>query len=362
MKISHRLGIGFTILLCLVGAHGLYQLHPVGTLSGATVLSGGIVAWLVWIIGRTRSTLREAVEQRDYLHQKVIAMLDESNRAITRNASDAAEAATLTLEEAGSGCALVRQSASKMERVADVISESAGSVDDVGISSRELAKIVCVIGDVADQTNLLALNAAIEAARAGDHGRGFGVVADEVRKLAERTTQSAKQADAIVEAIQTNVARAVTTLQSGSTDVTDGIELADQAGKALDDIVRHAVVMQNLIDQIVANSNAQSATGEQISRHLHHDSPAYADRSSMNSAASHDLPASTPELQRRMAPPSYSNFGNGNAAHRPNGLLNLTLGGDGAPQFGGRHSRTIPSSKHDVLDESPDREQRADPS
>jgi len=44
-------------------------------------------------------------------------------------------------------------------------------MDEVKVSSLEIAKIMKVINEMADQTNILALNAAIEAARAGEAGQ-----------------------------------------------------------------------------------------------------------------------------------------------------------------------------------------------
>jgi methyl-accepting chemotaxis protein len=83
-------------------------------------------------------------------------------------------------------------------------------------SMRSIADRISIIQEIAYQTNLLALNAAIEAARAGDHGAGFGVVASEVRRLADKSQTAAKE---------------ISNLASSS------VEVADRSGQLLNELV-----------------------------------------------------------------------------------------------------------------------------
>ncbi|MDH7452914.1 methyl-accepting chemotaxis protein, partial [Luteimonas composti] len=108
------------------------------------------------------------------------------------------------------------------------------------------------IDGIAFQTNILALNAAVEAARAGEQGRGFAVVAAEVRSLAQRSAGAAKEIKQLI---------------TDSTDkVRHGNELVGEAGRTMGEIVTNARKVTDIIADISAASQEQSAGIEQINQ------------------------------------------------------------------------------------------------
>jgi methyl-accepting chemotaxis protein len=112
------------------------------------------------------------------------------------------------------------------------------------------------------------LNAAIEAARAGEQGRGFAVVADEVRKLAERTTKATKEIAVMIKQIQRDTSGAVASMEEGTQEVEKGKHLADKAGDSLNQIIKGAEQVVDIITQVAAASEEQSSTSEQISKSI----------------------------------------------------------------------------------------------
>ncbi len=222
-------------------------------------------------ISSSTEQLAAGTQEQSAQSNEVAAAVEEMSRTIldnSQNASRTAEAATRNGKTARESGEVVYGMVKKIKDIADVVSRSAGTVEKLGVSSRQIGEITAVIDDIADQTNLLALNAAIEAARAGEQGKGFAVVADEVRKLAERTMQATKEIEGMVGAIQSETAQAVESMQLGTKEVQEGIGLADKAGDALSLIVSETQGVVDMINQIAAANEEQSATSEQISRNV----------------------------------------------------------------------------------------------
>jgi len=201
--------------------------------------------------------IARAVEQM----AKTIAVNSES----AGETAHTAEQAKIAAEQGGK---IVIDTVVEMKQIANVVRESAGTIQNLGKSSDEIGEIIGVIEHIADQTNLLALNAAIEAARAGEQGRGFAVVADEVRKLAEQTTKATKQIAGMIQQIQSDSHGAVSSMANATKQVDSGIVLADRAGASLQEIVETSQKVTQMVTQIAVANEEQSSTSEQISKNM----------------------------------------------------------------------------------------------
>jgi methyl-accepting chemotaxis protein len=139
-------------------------------------------------------------------------------------------------------------------------------MDQLGMQTTDIGKIMNVIEDIADQTNLLALNAAIEAARAGEAGRGFAVVADEVRKLAEKTMDATKEVGNAIQVIQRGAAANIKSVDAAAVAVDQATDLANRSGEALDHIVQFSDDTSGQVQSIATAAEEQSAASEEINR------------------------------------------------------------------------------------------------
>ena len=120
-------------------------------------------------------------------------------------------------EEMGASIREISSNANEAARVAneatEVAKRTSETVSKLGVSSREIGDVVNTITAIAEQTNLLALNATIEAARAGDAGKGFAVVAGEVKDLAQETGKATDDITAKITAIQADTDGAVAAIE-----------------------------------------------------------------------------------------------------------------------------------------------------
>ncbi|MBV1921696.1 MAG: nitrate- and nitrite sensing domain-containing protein [Pseudomonadales bacterium] len=204
-------------------------------------------------VNATSQTLSQASSEQAASLEETTASIEQMSASIEQNNENAKVTdgiASKSSSEADKGGEAVRATVEAMKSIADKIS---------------------IVDDIAYKTNLLALNAAIEAARAGEHGKGFAVVAAEVRKLAERSQVAAQE---IGELADTSV------------------KTAEMAGKLLVEMVPSIGKTAELVQEIAAASEEQTAGANQINTAMNQISQA----TQQNASASEELSATAEEM------------------------------------------------------------------
>lgn len=187
---------------------------------------------------------------------------------VAQNSQEAAKVANDAGSEANEGAVKVKKVVDLISSQAEVIANTAMDIEKVHRSSEQIGEVMGIIQSIAEQTNLLALNAAIEAARAGEAGRGFAVVADEVRALAARTQDSTQQITSTVEDLREKISGAVDSMRQTDAQSNDTVQMAEDAGRALNIINETISIIGDLNTQIATSTEEQSTSAEELSKNL----------------------------------------------------------------------------------------------
>ncbi|NGY06888.1 PAS domain S-box protein [Solimonas terrae] len=192
-------------------------------------------------IAAGNSDLSARTEQQAAALEETASSMEELTSTVKQNAENARQANQLAV-----GASDVARKGGQ------VVSEVVTTMSAINESSKKIVDIISVIDGIAFQTNILALNAAVEAARAGEQGRGFAVVAAEVRSLAQRSAAAAKEIKGLI--------------GDSVEKVGNGSKLVEQAGKTMEEIVTSVKRVTDIMAEISAASQEQSAGIEQVNK------------------------------------------------------------------------------------------------
>ena len=188
---------GLLISLCclaLLAVVGLYF----GVFAQVIRPIGAVVSQLSDSARRLRSTAIELTTSSQNL-SATTGQQAASAQATSASLEEMSSMIRVTAENAGKAQALAADTRLYAQHATESMRALQSAMQEIDMSSADVAKILKNIDEIAFQTNILALNAAVEAARAGEAGAGFAVVADEVRSLAQRSAGAARETAAKID-------------------------------------------------------------------------------------------------------------------------------------------------------------------
>jgi len=210
------------------------------------------------VVGAVRESSQSVLQASNEIssgNMELSQRTEEQASSLEETASSMEEMTTTVKESADNALQankLANSTRDEAKKGGEVVGRAVQAMNDIRNSSKKIVDIINVVEDIAFQTNLLALNAAVEAARAGEQGRGFAVVASEVRTLAGRSAESAKEIRNLIE-------DSVDKVQTGS-------ELVDASGETLNQIVNSVAKVADIVSEMAAASQEQSAGIEQVNK------------------------------------------------------------------------------------------------
>lgn len=201
--------------------------------------------------------------------------LDETSRSL----ANVSERSVQNAKSSDDARRAADESAAFISRGTEAMQQMEAAMGRITTASREIARILKAIDDIAFQTNMLALNAAVEAARAGDQGQGFAVVAEEVRALAVRAAQASKESgDHVDQAMRTTSSGASVLQQlsaalaqiSGTGTRTTALvgsisEASHQQSQGLGEVSTAMGEMNAVVQRTAATAEESAAAAEQLS-------------------------------------------------------------------------------------------------
>jgi methyl-accepting chemotaxis protein len=206
---------------------------------------------------QSASTSLSSTAEQTNRQSMAVASASEQASANVQTVASAAEELAASISEIARQ---VEQSTKVSQAAVSEASRASSVIGGLADSAQRIGQVVQLINNIASQTNLLALNATIEAARAGEAGKGFAVVAGEVKTLANQTGKAtediAKQVAAIQSATQqaveavNEVSRVISELNQISATIASAVE---EQGAATKEISRNVQEAANGTQEVNVN-------------------------------------------------------------------------------------------------------------
>jgi len=190
--------------------------------------------------------------------------LNTSSKQVYEKAEKVSKSSNDVLAIASDGQRAVKRSIEEIRSIRVKIKTVSEQTLNLSVEAQQIGSIVKAVSEIANKTDMLAINAGIEAARAGEYGKGFSIVATEVRDLADQSQKSAEKISSLIENIQSSTNSTVLSTEQAIDGFQIGLKLILEAGKTIDNLIKHIQETVNYASEIALASRQQSLGNDQV--------------------------------------------------------------------------------------------------
>lgn len=214
------------------------------------------------IAGQVRSSSESLAREVEQI-EATCRSLAEGVSTSADSAGQALEQSAVIVDAIDQTSQLTDQALQRMQSMEEEVARLTGAIGELDQRSRSIGTIIESISDIADHTGLLSLNAFIEAARAKEHGAGFGVIAQEIRQLSQESARSAQEVKALLLDISALIQQTVTAVDRVQEEVATGLEGNRKASASLDQVSgKHRQFHHHLTSVIEAVSSQKQEVAQ----------------------------------------------------------------------------------------------------
>ncbi len=250
----------------LADALNLMTSETTAVLNEVTRISGDVAETSNLVKSQSDNVLLLANKEQNEVDNAAIELKSaaEAMSRIAKLAEQSNAAAEDAIKTTITAMSTVSDTVESINRIRDTIHETEKRIKRLGERSQEIGTAVNLINNISERTHILALNASMHAASAGEAGRGFAVVADEVQRLAENAREATSQIGTLVNNIQIETVNTVNTMNELITQVVGGSQLAETAGKQMNETQSTTAELVSMVQKIAENATAQAETSNKL--------------------------------------------------------------------------------------------------
>ena len=201
--------------------------------------------------------------------QETLSRLLRNIKSVNEDTKESAKEAEQSVNAVSIGTTAMTKTIESLRMVEKSVADSWHVVEELGVYSNQIDKIMWFINDIATEINVLGLNANIVSVKAGKYGKSFGVVAREIREMVQETKSHTTEIFDLIEQFKEGVKKVEDVMNAGLQMIKNSANLSDQAVSSIKEIREYVNLNQQRMEKISSSLGEIEAFSQDVDIAMH---------------------------------------------------------------------------------------------